>query len=139
MKTKWIAAIVVVVAFVSGIVVGVAVSHFARHGRGPHFPRRATHFMVQRLDHRLDLTDEQEKRVEAIIHRRHQRMESIWSSAHPRIEAEIKAANDEISAILTPEQRVKFEAIKMRMGHPRRRPGHRPSRGEHTEEHPGHP
>ena len=48
-------------------------------------------------------------------------MEQIWASAHPRIEAEIQATNDEISSILTPEQRVKFEEIKMRMGRGRLR------------------
>lgn len=119
MKTKWIAAIVVVVAFASGILVGVAGSHLLRPRR-PHIPARAAHFMVERLDHRLDLTDEQEKKVEAILARRHERMEKIWASAHPRIEAEIKATNDEISSILTPEQRAKFEEIKMRMGRGRR-------------------
>lgn len=124
MKAKWIAAIVVAAAFVSGILAGIAGSHlFMLHGRGrEHIPRRAAHFLTERLDHRLDLTDDQEKKVEAIIARRHARMEAIWSSAHPRIQAEIAATNEEISSILTPEQRVKFEEIKMRVN-TGRRPG----------------
>jgi Spy/CpxP family protein refolding chaperone len=121
MKTKWIAAVIVLAAFVSGILAGIAGTHvFLHRGGRPHVPRRASHFMVERLDHRLDLTDEQERRVEAILERRHEQMEKIWASTHPRIEAEIKATNDEISSILTPEQRVKFEEIKMRMGRGRR-------------------
>ena len=120
MKTKWIAAVVVLAAFASGVLVGVAGSHFFPLHRGRHIPKRAAHFMVERLDRRLDLTDDQEKKVEAIIARRHPRMEQIWASAHPRIEAEIAATNNEISSILTPEQRVKFEEIKMRVNRGRR-------------------
>ena len=125
MKTKWMAAVVVLVAFASGILVGVAGSHLLRSHRPRHIPKRAAHFMVERLDRRLDLSDEQEKKIEAIIARRHERMEQIWSSAHPRIEAEIEATNKEISSILTPDQRVKFEEIKMRVSRGRRPRGRR--------------
>ena len=115
-NAKWLAALVVVVAFVSGVLVGIAASHFMmRRGHRQHIPKRAAHFMAERLDRRLDLTDEQEKKIEAIIARRHERMEQIWGSVHPRVRAEIDATNNEIAAVLTPEQRVRFEKIKMRV------------------------
>lgn len=123
-NTKWIAALVVVVAFVSGVLVGIAASHFMmRRGHRPHMTKRAAHFMVERLDRRLDLTDEQEKKIEAIIARRHARMEQLWGSVHPRVRAEIDATNKEIATVLTPEQRARFEKIKMRVGPPRRHRG----------------
>jgi Spy/CpxP family protein refolding chaperone len=115
-RAKWIAGIVVIAAFVAGVLVGVAGSHLLMlHGRRPHIPGRAAHFLVARLDRRLDLTDAQEKQIEAIIARRHARMNAIWDAARPRVGEEIAATNDEIAATLTPEQRVKFEAIKMRV------------------------
>jgi periplasmic protein CpxP/Spy len=115
-NAKWIAALVVIVAFATGILVGIAASHLMmRRGHRPHIPGRAAHFMVERLDRRLDLTDEQEKKIEEIIARRHARIEQVWGSVRPRVRAEIDATNDEIAKILTPEQRVAFEKIKMRV------------------------
>lgn len=114
-RTKWIAALIVAGAFVAGVLVGIAATHLLLHrGHRRHMPGRASHFMAERLDRRLDLTDEQEKKVKEIIARRHARMDQVWGSVHPRVRAEIDATNDEIAKILTPEQRAKFEKIKMR-------------------------
>ena len=110
----------VIAAFIAGILVGILGTHLVRGGR--HIPPRAAHFLAERLDRRLDLSDEQEKKIEEIIARRHARMNAIWESARPRIHDEIEATNTEIASILTPEQRVKFEAIKMRVN-TGRRPG----------------
>ena len=114
-STRWIAAVVVAAAFVAGVLVGVAGAHFFLLHHRPRVPHRAAHFMVERLDRRLDLSDEQEKKIEAIIQRRHERMNAIWSESRPRVRAEIEAANAEIAQVLSPEQRTKFEALKMRM------------------------
>jgi hypothetical protein len=114
-SAKWTAVFLVFIAFGSGILVGFFGEHILRTRFSRHIPPRAAHFLVNRLDRRLDLTDDQKKKIEAIIARRHARMNQIWDSARPRIEAEIEATNNEIASILTPEQRVKFEAIKMRV------------------------
>ena len=114
MSAKSTAVIVVVAAFMAGILVGIAADHlFLMHH--PRIPRHASHMLVSRLDRRLDLTDDQEKKIEAIIARRHERMNAIWAQARPRVHAEIEATNNEIAQVLTPEQRVKFEKIKMRV------------------------
>ena len=126
-KTTVIAAIVVVVAFIAGFVVGAVTDRFmARHRPGPMRPM-VEHAMVNRLDRELDLTPAQRGQVEEIIGRHHTRIDGIWSSVRPRVRQEIDQANAEIAKILTPEQRLKFEKLKMRLGGHRDR-GHR-SRG----------
>ena len=71
---------------------------------------------VNRLDRRLDLTDAQRAQVEQIIRRHHARIDGMWDDLRPRMHAEIAQANAEISRILTPEQRAKFERLKFHVG-----------------------
>src|SRR5688572_32665556 len=72
-----------------------------------------TKMMVNRLDRRLDLTDQQRAQVEQIIRRHHTAITTMWRGLHPRVHSEIEQANAEITRILTPEQRKKFERIKL--------------------------
>lgn len=113
-RTKLAAVVVVVLTFVAGMAVGVFGSHMHILYGGPgagYFPRA----MVNRLDRRLDLTDEQRKKVEEIIHRRHANIDALWDGTRPRVRAEVEAANEEIARVLTPEQRARFEKMRMRM------------------------
>jgi Spy/CpxP family protein refolding chaperone len=115
-KTTIVAILVVLLTFTAGVMVGVFASHMMilRGGHGaPLFPTKA---MVNRLDRRLDLTDAQRAQVEQIIRRHHARIDGMWDDLHPRMRAEINQANAEISAILTPEQRAKFERLKFHVG-----------------------
>ncbi|HVR41543.1 MAG TPA: hypothetical protein VMU84_20780 [Thermoanaerobaculia bacterium] len=126
MSTKVIAAIVIVAAFLTGALAGaiadrVWVRTHPFRGPGPH----AVEFLLNRLDSRLDLTDQQRSQIAKILERRHERMNAIWAATHPRIRAEVEQTNAEIAAVLTPEQREKFEKLKMRLM-PRRRGGEPP-------------
>jgi Spy/CpxP family protein refolding chaperone len=115
-KTTIVAVIVVVLTFTAGAAVGVFASHMMilRGGHGaPLFPARA---MVHRLDRRLDLTDAQRAQVEQIILRRHANIDKMWSDMRPRMRVEIEQTNAEISRILTPEQRRKFDRLKFHLG-----------------------
>jgi Spy/CpxP family protein refolding chaperone len=115
-KTTIVAVVVVFLTFIAGVMVGVFASHMMilRGGHGAAlFPTKA---MVNRLDRKLDLTDAQRAQVEQIIRRRHARIDGIWDGVHPRIHAELEQANKEISRILTPEQRAKFERMKFHLG-----------------------
>ena len=115
-KTTIVAVLVVLLTFTAGVMVGVFASHMmilrGGHGAG-FFPTKA---MVHRLDRRLDLTDAQRAQVEQIIRRHHARIDGMWDDVHPRIRTEIDQANAEISRILTPKQRVKFERLKFHVG-----------------------
>lgn len=115
-KTTIVALLVVLLTFTAGVMVGVFASHMMilRGGHGaPLFPARA---MVNRLDRRLDLTDAQRAKVEQIIRRSHANIDGMWNDLRPRMRTEVDKANAEISAILTPEQRAKFERLKFHMG-----------------------
>jgi len=118
-KTIVIAIVVVILTFVSGAAAGVLLAHFHIVGRsrGGRPPRLAPAMMVRHLDHALDLTPEQRAKVEEIVRRHHQRIESLTESVRPQVRQELDDANREIEALLTPEQRQKFEKMKMRLGH----------------------
>ena len=120
-KTVVIAVIVLIVTFVAGMAAGVLLDHL-RILRHPHRDGHlATAWIMRRLEHNLDLTPEQHKKVEEIVERHHRRIFEISENVRPQIHRELEAANTEIKAVLTPEQREKFEKMKMRLGHPRER------------------
>ena len=115
-KTTIVAILVVVVTFTAGVAVGVFATHVV-HVRGEHMPSVfPAKMMVKRLDRRLDLSDQPRAQVEQIIRRHHTAITAMWQDLHPRVHAEIEQANVEITRILTPEQRKKFERIKLHLG-----------------------
>jgi len=112
-KTTIVAVIALAVTFVAGAAVGVVADRLL-HRRGP-LPEFATHALVRRLDHHLDLNDVQQKKVAAIIERHHASINALFGAVRPRVREEIEQANREIEQVLNPDQRVKFERMKMRM------------------------
>jgi hypothetical protein len=115
-----IAAIVVVIAFIAGVLVGVVGDRVYMFRHGPFGDRRPGPFaagrIVERLDRELKLTPEQERKVSGIVAEHGRRMEGIWANVRPQMRSEIEAANSEIAAVLTPEQRERFDKLKMRLG-----------------------
>lgn len=114
------AVVVVVVAFIAGILVGVAGDHFYLIRNGRLFPRRAGRFaadrMADNLGRELQLSPQQKAQVQQIIERHRARIDTVMSSVRPQVRLEIDATNKEIETILTAEQRTKFEALRMRIG-----------------------
>lgn len=106
-KTTIIAVLVLVLTFSAGVVVGVGVARFTHMTRGPRGPM--PHIILNRLDRHLDLTDAQEAEIREIFRRRHGRMTE-----------EIERTNREIEAVLTPEQRTRFQQLRMRFAGHRR-------------------
>ena len=114
-RSKLIAAIVVVVAFVAGIVIGVAGDRFWRfHHPGRRAPHMMTALILRRLDHELSLTPQQHDAVQKILDAREQRVNALMSGVRPQIRQQIDAANAEIEKLLTPEQRAKFQQMRLR-------------------------
>jgi Spy/CpxP family protein refolding chaperone len=112
-KTVVIAALALVVTFLAGFVAGVAAIRILhRNGRVPPIVEQT---LLNRLDRQLDLTDQQRLEVKKIIERRHDRIEHLWANLHPQMRAEIERTNAEIERVLTPEQRVKFQSIRLHM------------------------
>lgn len=111
-KTTVVAVLVLLLTFAAGFIGGAAAHHlFIGHREGlPPMPA-----MLNILDRRLDLTDAQRKQVEEILTRRRTRINAMWANVRPRVRAEVEATNAEIEKILTPEQRAKFERMKMHL------------------------
>jgi Spy/CpxP family protein refolding chaperone len=116
------ATLLVVVAFIAGLFFGVAGDHLLlihRHEmrRGQFGGRQ----VVDRLDRELHLTSQQKTQIQGIVDHHRARMDAIMSTVRPQMRQEIDAGNAEIEKLLTPEQRVQFQHLKMRL--PQRKSG----------------
>jgi Spy/CpxP family protein refolding chaperone len=116
-STKVVATIVVVVAFVGGLVIGAIGDRLWTLHRGPASHRLAMHAItarvLSRLDSELSLTPQQHEQVKKILDAHAARMQTIWEGVRPQIHREVDQNNAEIEQVLTPEQRQKFAKLKM--------------------------
>ena len=122
-NTRTAAVAVVVVAFIAGILVGVAGDHLylIRSGRlSPRHGRFSAARMTDRLTHELDLTSQQKTQVQQIIERHHAKIDATMAAVRPQVRQELDATNAEIETVLTPEQKTKFANLRMRIGARRR-------------------
>jgi hypothetical protein len=112
-STKVLAAVALVITFVAGALVGVVADRAViMRGR---MPQPSAEFIARRLDRRLHFSHQQRVQVTEIIARRQQRITAIWSNIRPAVHEEIEQANIEIDRVLTPEQRIEFTKIRMRL------------------------
>jgi hypothetical protein len=122
-SARAIAVVTVIATLIVGFLLGVVADRawIVRHGlpRSVRTQRFTTDRIVTRLDGELHFTDQQRAQVTQIIQARQQRIAAIQTAVRPQIRAEIDQANAEIDKILTPEQRTKFQQIKMRVHRPR--------------------
>lgn len=124
-SAKTIAAVLVLIAFMSGALVGVVGDRiYLFHHRG-RFPGRALKFVtariVSRLDRELHLSPDQRRAIEQILERHSARIANVWAGVHSQVRKEIEQTNGEIEQVLTPDQREKFGKMKMHMA-PHRSP-----------------
>lgn len=116
-STRTTAVVVVLTAFVAGLVAGVGgeLVYLIHNHRIVPTHTAGTKHLIDRLDHELKLDPQQRARIETIVEARRQRIDAIWSSARPAVMQEIDATNAEIDKVLNPDQRVKFKALQARM------------------------
>ena len=126
---KWKAIAGVVLVFVLGGLAGAfGTMCICRHrggwlmGGGPHNYGEA---VVRRLDHELKLSAEQRRQVEVIVNDARTEIDELRKQAQPKIDAVFEQAVKRVGAILSSEQRVKFEKFveKKREGMKRWRDG----------------
>ena len=113
----WVAAFVVLV-FVSGLSIGLAVS--AR--RGPGGPGRiglrlgppglVSERIIDRLAGEADFTENQRERLEALFAEREGRFRQFNREMRERFEAEQASLRDGVATILTPTQMEIFDAAR---------------------------
>ena len=90
----------------------------------PEGPRRAD--IAERMSRELDLTPAQRTELDAVLQRNGERLEQFRTEAAGRFETLRRQLDADIAAILTPEQRKKFEAERERRERP---PGFPPGPG----------
>lgn len=120
-RTTHVAVLVLTLTFTAGFIGGAAAHHLFIGHRETLPPLPA---VLHRLDRRLDLTDAQRQQVEEILTRRRTRINAMWGGMRPRVRAEVEAMNAEIANILTPEQREKFEKMRMHLSRHRDKANH---------------
>ena len=80
------------------------------HGPGPHHMMMGNPF--DHLTKDLNLTDDQKTKVEPIIDQTKPQMAAIHKEAMEKMHALLESAGAQIRPLLTPEQQVKFDAMK---------------------------
>jgi Spy/CpxP family protein refolding chaperone len=76
---------------------------------------------VQRLTQELNLTPDQQKQIEAIIASVQAQYKAIHQSTEPQIDEARQKGREQIRAILTPEQKPKFEDFLRRLDEERKK------------------
>ena len=123
----WVAAFVVLV-FVSGLSIGLAVS--ARRGPGgpsriglrPGPPGLVSERIIGRLAGEADFTEDQRERLRSLFTEREGRFRQFNREMRERFEAEQASLRAGVATILTPTQMEIFDAAR-RPGRGRQRPG----------------
>ena len=62
--------------------------------------------------HQLDLSDDQRARVRDIFERHRPKLDALLRESFPRVRAIHEQIDEEIGAVLTPEQRTRFDRLK---------------------------
>ena len=79
---------------------------------------------IRRMEPKLELTKEQQEKIDAILHASQQRMRKLWEPLAPQAEAEMADVRRRIDAVLTAAQHERFE--KLLKERPARAPGDNP-------------
>src|SRR5690242_15512388 len=99
--------------FLAGAVTGTLLAPwFGRTFMRPPQPRDLAFHMLDRLQTGLHLTDEQKAKIKPIIEATGTDMETIHRETAARVHQRISQTNEQISALLTPEQKVEFNKME---------------------------
>ena len=103
------------VAFSLGALVGGAATMLAERGSHARAPREGgRQGYVARLETEVGLSEEQKRKVEAVLDRHEPVMDSIWNQVRQQFDTERQAVRRDIRAVLTPEQVAKYDAMLAR-------------------------
>ncbi len=83
-------------------------------------PERRAHRVAQ-LTKELGLTSEQATQLDAILLQRHTEVRAIHEQADAQIEQQRQKGRDQVRAILTPEQKPKFEEFLRKLDEERKK------------------
>lgn len=111
-RSKLVAAIFLIAAFLAGTAVGSAVA--AAWGTSDERDRREhtrRGSYAERLQSELSLTAPQRDSVNFILERREAHMRALWQEVSPRFDSLRASIRTEIMALLDDDQQVKYRAL----------------------------
>jgi Spy/CpxP family protein refolding chaperone len=118
-RSRLLALGLLLLAFVAGALGGVAADRVLARGEpaaqravgppGPGGPGGAIFPRGLPLARQLDLTPEQREQIEAILREERSKADSVLRAVRPVLQARYDSANAAIRAVLTPEQRERFD------------------------------
>ena len=121
-RSRLLALGLLLLAFVAGALGGVAADRVlaradpvAQRGVGPPGPGGPGGAIFPRglpLARQLDLTPEQRDQIEAILREERSKADSVLRAVRPVLQARYDSANASIRAVLTPEQRERFDRFR---------------------------
>ena len=105
---KWVyGAMILALGFFLGTSFGEWKAHERFHCRWGKGDMKT--FILERLNKKLELSAEQKAQVGAILDRKHPEMLALQSEFQPRFKALRRTTQQEIRALLTPNQQKKFD------------------------------
>lgn len=118
--SRFVAIAAAIALVVSGIVIGVLGTFLVLQRPGfqapflpprpqPHRPPPQPGPFTREMEFRLDLSEDQMKQIQVILRESRDASEDIRRELRPRLEAQLEQSRARIAALLTPEQRTKFE------------------------------
>ena len=108
-RARLVGAVALVAVFIAGMVAGAVLDRFARPRPGI---RASFGTDMSAVLDRLQLTNDQRARAEAIIQRRTPRTEAMMLELSDRLRAIADSVDAELRSILTPEQRARLDSLR---------------------------
>ena len=116
----WVAAVFLLGAALGGVV-GYIFAHRSVSANAPlSEPERRAH-RVEQLTQELSLTGDQRQQLDAILSQVHGEYKALREQSDARMDQARQQGRNQIRAILTPEQKPKFEEFLKRMDEERKR------------------
>jgi hypothetical protein len=111
---RWLRFLAAFIIFFGGMVCGggltvIVAVHNIRHFM--HHPEEVPARITKYLTRRLDLSSDQADAVEHLIAKHQAKLQEIRLRVHPEVAMELSALHNEISDVLTPDQRDKWDDI----------------------------
>jgi Spy/CpxP family protein refolding chaperone len=123
MAKTWQVVLATIAIFIGGLVTGAAMAFGVVHWLAVHRPFIAAQFvnraqvqqfgpqLMKSFENKLDLTDDQRAQIEPIVRRTAAQLSRDRHEVQLTTALAIEKMQDEISAVLTPDQRTKFDAL----------------------------
>jgi Spy/CpxP family protein refolding chaperone len=117
----WVGAVFLLGAALGGVLGYVFAHHSVSAANQPLSEPQRRARRVEQLTHELSLTPDQSKQLDAILMQRHAQSKALHDQSDAQIEQVRQMGRDDIRAILSPEQKPKFEEFLQRTDEERKR------------------